>query len=55
MNIILINHYAGSDRHGMEYRPYYMAKRWVQAGCQVTVVPAFTTACSSSSVICSGR
>ena len=38
MNIILINHYAGSDRHGMEYRPFYMAKRWVQAGCQVTVV-----------------
>lgn len=38
MNIILINHYAGSDRHGMEFRPYFMAKRWVQAGHQVTVV-----------------
>ncbi len=37
MNIILINHYAGSDRHGMEFRPYFMAKRWVQAGHQVTV------------------
>ncbi len=37
MNIILINHYAGSDRHGMEFRPYFMAKRWVQAGHQVTI------------------
>lgn len=38
MNIIYINHYAGSDRHGMEYRPYFMAKRWVEAGHQVTIV-----------------
>ena len=38
MNIILINHYAGSDRHGMEFRPFFMAKRWVQAGHQVTIV-----------------
>lgn len=37
MNIIYINHYAGSDRHGMEYRPYFMAKRWVQAGHNVTI------------------
>jgi len=22
MNILLINHYAGSIQHGMEYRPY---------------------------------
>lgn len=26
MNILLINHYAGSPELGMEYRPYYMAK-----------------------------
>lgn len=38
MNIILINHYAGSDRHGMEFRPFFMAKQWVQAGHQVTIV-----------------
>ncbi len=38
MNIILINHYAGSDRHGMEFRPFFMAKRWVQTGHQVTIV-----------------
>ena len=37
MNILYINHYAGSDRHGMEYRPFFMAKRWVQAGHQVTI------------------
>ena len=26
MNILLINHYAGSPSHGMEYRPFYMAR-----------------------------
>ena len=38
MNILYINHYAGSDRHGMEFRPYFMAKRWAQAGNNVTIV-----------------
>lgn len=38
MNIVYINHYAGSDKHGMEYRPYFMAKRWVEAGHNVTIV-----------------
>lgn len=37
MNIIYINHYAGSDRHGMEFRPYFMAKRWAAAGNHVTI------------------
>ena len=37
MNILYINHYAGSSRHGMEYRPYFMAKRWVRDGHQVTI------------------
>jgi glycosyltransferase involved in cell wall biosynthesis len=32
MNILLINHYAGSPQHGMEYRPYYLAREWVRAG-----------------------
>ncbi len=38
MNIIYINHYAGSEEHGMEFRPYYMAKRWVKKGNYVTIV-----------------
>ena len=38
MNIIYINHYAGSPKHGMEFRPYYMAKRWAAKGHDVTVV-----------------
>lgn len=38
MNIIYINHYAGSDRHGMEFRPFFMAKRWAAAGHNVTIV-----------------
>lgn len=38
MNIIYINHYAGSNIHGMEFRPYFMAKRWAEAGNKVTIV-----------------
>jgi glycosyltransferase involved in cell wall biosynthesis len=40
VNILLINHYAGSPRHGMEYRPYYLAREWVRAGHTVTIVAA---------------
>jgi glycosyltransferase involved in cell wall biosynthesis len=38
MNILLINHYAGSVRHGMEYRPYYLAREWVRLGHRVRIV-----------------
>ena len=37
MNILYINHYAGSRLHGMEFRPWFMAKRWAQAGHRVTI------------------
>lgn len=40
MNILLINHYAGSKTHGMEYRPYYLAKEWVKLGHKVKIVGA---------------
>ena len=40
MNILLINHYAGSPRDGMEYRPYYLAREWVRAGHRVQFVAA---------------
>lgn len=40
MNILLINHYAGSPRHGMEYRPYYLAREWVKEGHRVTIIAA---------------
>jgi glycosyltransferase involved in cell wall biosynthesis len=40
LNILLINHYAGSPRHGMEFRPYYLAREWVRAGHAVTIVAA---------------
>jgi len=38
VNILLINHYAGSTRYGMEYRPFYMAREWVNLGHRVTIV-----------------
>jgi glycosyltransferase involved in cell wall biosynthesis len=38
MKIVLINHYAGSPKHGMEYRPYYLAREWVRLGHDVTIV-----------------
>jgi len=40
MNILLINHYAGSIHHGMEYRPYYLAREWVRRGHRVHIVAA---------------
>jgi len=40
VNILLINHYAGSRNHGMEYRPYYLSREWVRLGHNVTVVAA---------------
>ena len=40
MRILLVNHYAGSPRHGMEFRPYYLAREWVRAGHEVMIVAA---------------
>lgn len=45
MNILLLNHYAGSPVHGMEFRPYQLAREWVRLGHQVQIV-----ACSVSHV-----
>lgn len=38
MNILLLDHYAGSPKMGMEFRPYYMAHEWVKAGHNVRIV-----------------
>ena len=40
MNILLINHYAGTPALGMEYRPYYLAREWVRMGHRVMIVGA---------------
>ena len=40
MNILYLNHYAGTPALGMEYRPYYLAREWVRAGHQVQIVAA---------------
>ncbi len=40
MNILLINHYAGTPELGMEFRPYYMAKEWIKQGHCVLIIGA---------------
>ena len=40
MNILLVNHYAGTPALGMEYRPYYLAREWVRAGHRVQILAA---------------
>ena len=40
MNIVLINHYAGYPDLGMEFRPYYLSKYWVEKGHKVTIIAA---------------
>ncbi len=40
MNILYLNHYAGSPALGMEYRPFYLAREWVRAGHRVQIVAA---------------
>src|SRR5437588_776240 len=40
MDILLINHYAGSLRHGMEYRPFYLGREWTRMGHRVTIAAA---------------
>ena len=40
MNILLINHYAGSPEMGMEFRPYYFAREWVKQGHKVDIIAA---------------
>lgn len=37
MNILYIDHYAGSPEMGMEFRPYYLSREWVKMGHTVTI------------------
>lgn len=40
MNILIINHYAGSPQIGMEFRPYYFAREWIKMGHRVYIIAA---------------
>jgi glycosyltransferase involved in cell wall biosynthesis len=40
MNILYIDHYAGTPALGMEYRPYHLAREWVRAGHSVRILAA---------------
>ena len=38
MNILYIDHYAGSPEMGMEFRPYYLSREWVKMGHHVRII-----------------
>lgn len=38
MNILYLEHYAGSPKMGMEFRPYYLSREWVKMGHNVRIV-----------------
>ncbi len=38
MNILYVDHYAGSPNMGMEFRPYYLAHEWEKMGHKVTIM-----------------
>lgn len=40
MNILYLDHYAGSPSLGMEYRPFYLAREWQRLGHRVAIVAA---------------
>jgi len=40
MNILYIDHYAGSLTMGMEFRPFYLAREWEKRGHKVRIVGA---------------
>ncbi|WML88570.1 glycosyltransferase family 4 protein [Thiothrix subterranea] len=40
MKILFLHHYAGSPKHGMSYRVYYLAREWVKAGHDVRIYAA---------------
>ena len=40
MNILYIEHYAGSLTMGMEFRPYYFAREWEKLGHNVRIIAA---------------
>lgn len=40
MNILYIDHYAGSISMGMEFRPFYLAREWMKMGHNVRIIGA---------------
>jgi glycosyltransferase involved in cell wall biosynthesis len=40
VDILYLNHYAGTPALGMEFRPYYLAREWVRAGHSVRMLAA---------------
>jgi len=51
MNILIINHYAGSPEMGMEFRPYYFAREWINKGHNVSILAADNSHLRKSKII----
>ena len=51
MNIVYIEHYAGTPSLGMEFRPYYLAREWVRAGHRVQILAASYSHVDRKSVV----
>ena len=54
MNILIINHYAGSPAHGMEYRHFYLAKEYARLGHKTLIVAASYSHLRSKDTITNG-
>ena len=54
MRILLVNHYAGSLHHGMEFRPFYLAREWTKLGHAVLIVAASQSHLRSTAPRCDG-
>jgi glycosyltransferase involved in cell wall biosynthesis len=53
--ILLINHYAGSPEHGMEYRNYFLSREWVRAGHSVRILAGAYSHLRGKQPIANGR
>lgn len=55
VRILYIDHYAGSNQHGMEFRPFYLAREWVRAGHHVRIVAASYSHVRTKQPLVTGR
>jgi glycosyltransferase involved in cell wall biosynthesis len=55
MNILYVEHYAGTPALGMEFRPYYLAREWLRAGHRVQMLAASFSHVRARQPVVAGR